>query len=90
MKEHAAAPQLNTDMCQKLHNMRVARLPEELQEAKVPLPFAGSNSWHTYLYSTANVTYLVMMPIHCMQASLWSYSRVELLYDTMPDNAGNI
>ena len=81
MKEHAAAPQLNTDMCQKLHNMRVARLPEELQEekasvelhhrnAQVPVPFTGSNSWHTYayLFSTANVTYKGMLPIHCMQA----------------------
>ena len=39
-----------------------------------PLLFTGSNSWHTYalLFITAYVTYRGMLPIHCMQASLWS------------------
>ena len=37
------------------------------------LRFTGSNSWHTYahLFSTANVTYKGVLPIHFMQASSW-------------------
>ena len=40
----------------------------------VSLRFTGSNSWHTcaYQFSAANVTYIGMLPIHCIQASLWS------------------
>ena len=45
------------------------------------LRFTGSNSWHTHacLFSSANVTYLGMLPIHCMQAALWSNACVVLL-----------
>ena len=50
-----------------------------------PLRFTGINSWHTYayLFTTAEVTYKGMLPIHYMQASLWSYVFMDLLYDTM-------
>ena len=49
-------------------------------QAGVALRFTGSNSWHTYasLFSSANVTYLGMLPIHCMQAVLWSNACVVL------------
>ena len=54
--------------------------------------FTLSNSWHTlaYLFSTAIVTYIGKLPLHCMQASLWSHACVDLLYDTMPNNADSI
>ena len=54
-----------------------------------PMSFTGSNSWHTYacLFITANVTYKSMLPIHCMQSSLWPNDCMELLYDTMNKNA---
>ena len=57
-----------------------------------PLRFTGSNSWRTYAYSssTAHATYTGMLPIHCMQASLWSNACVDLLYDTMNNNADSI
>ena len=57
------------------------------------LRFTGSNSWHTYAYSfiTANVTYKGMLPIHCMQASLWWNASQDLLYyDTMNNNADSL
>ena len=45
----------------------------QLWQKVAALRFTGSNSWHTYAYSfiIAIVTYKGMLPIHCMQASLW-------------------